>query len=251
MAAAWLNAFVFTSIWAAAAAGLLCMAASVSMGLGPSCLAASLASAGTLVIYNLDHLRDLERDRSTTPTRSAFIRKHRSGVYVVTLMAGLAALVLVSLAGPRVFVWLIPAGILGVLHRRLKRLPYAKPVYVTMAWVSVVAGLPLSMGAGSVHTLWVVLVLSLSILANVIASNVRDKETAAAVTPRMALGFARGVAACGFAVALFAPDLVRPLGAVPLATLLSLFRTELSEWYGLVVVDGALVVGALVALGMH
>jgi len=62
------------------------------------------------------------------------------------------------------------------------------------------------------------------------------------------LRIARGCAALGIACALAAPTGVRPLGLVPLATLAALVPFHPGERYGLVTVDGALLIGALGAL---
>ena len=60
----------------------------------------------------------------------------------------------------------------------------------------------------------------------------------------------RAIAAAATAAALAGPAAVRPLAAIPVATLLVLARFRTSERYGLVAVDGALLVGALAALAL-
>ena len=62
-----LDAVVFSSLWLALTAAALLVAASGALGATADPRAVGLAFFGTLVIYNLDRLRDLERDRATSP----------------------------------------------------------------------------------------------------------------------------------------------------------------------------------------
>jgi hypothetical protein len=96
---------------------------------------------------------------------------------------------------------------------------------------------------------WVAAVLGLAILANVIASNVRDEEgTAALLGTRRALALARTAAVAGALLGLLGPPPVRALAAVPIAMIGALAWFRRSESYGLIVIDGALLAGALAAL---
>jgi hypothetical protein len=72
-----LDAVAFSSIWVAAAAGALCASAALAMGVTPTFSVAGIAVSGTLFVYNVDRLRDLDRDRATTPERSAFVERNR------------------------------------------------------------------------------------------------------------------------------------------------------------------------------
>ncbi len=68
--AAWLrlvDALVFSSLWLAATAAALAAAASRGMGAPADLRAVALAAAGTLVVYNVDRLRDVDRDRFIAP----------------------------------------------------------------------------------------------------------------------------------------------------------------------------------------
>ncbi len=79
----------------------------------------------------------------------------------------------------------------------------------------------------------------------------RDGEAAIAhLGPRLPLRIARALATLGIVLGAFAPPPVRPLAAVPAATLASLLGFRPSERYGLIVVDGALLAGALLAIGV-
>ena len=244
-----MDALVFSSAWVAFAAALLSAAVCRALGapgLGP----VLIALGGTFAIYNLDRLRDLARDRGPAPERTAFVERHQP---VLTSLA-LGGMVLAAdgawLAGWRACLPLLAALPLALLHRRLKRIWTLKALYVTAAWVAIVVGVPaVAAGATLSATAWAGALVGLAVFANAIASNVRDEEAAAAVFGgRRALRVARAVAALATAAALFAPPAVRPLGWVGLATLAALLAWRPGERYGLAVVDGALLVGALAAL---
>ena len=215
------------------------------MGVSPPIAAIGIAASGTLFVYNIDRLRDLEQDFATTPLRSAFIVRHARAVAALTVVSAVAAAGFAAVLGWRALLLLLPALVLGLLHRRLKRVPYAKPAYITTAWLVVVVGLPASLAPSVAHAIPVAAVLGLSIAANVIASNLRDRESH---SPRAALHIARGLATAGVIAALLSPDPVTPLVGVPALTFAALLRRRLTERYGLLVVDGALLVGAAIAI---
>jgi len=212
----------------------------------------ALVVAGTWVVYSVDRLRDVERDRATSPRRTAFIERHAPALKVVTGAAALLAAGLAFRVGPGAALVLTPAAVLGFWHRRVKHLAILKSSYLTLAWLCVVVAFPAVASGGARHVGWAALVLGAAIQANSIASNVRDHEAA---VPRVgagpALGLSRMAAASGMALAFLAPPGVRSLGFVPAATLLALLRFRPDEHYGLVVVDGALLAGALAALAAY
>lgn len=247
MIAALLDVLVFTSLWTAAAAGALCGAASLAMGVAPSFPVIGTAVSGTLAVYNVDRLRDLDRDFATSPARSAFVSRNFGAITALTVVSAGVACACALLVGWRAIVLLAPALLLGLFHRRLKQIPFSKPAYITTAWIVVTVGLP-ALAEPAVHVLPVTTLLGLAIAANVIASNVRDGETATPfVTAKSALFAARGLAGAGIVVAFSGPNLL-PLAGIPACTCAALLRSELSERYGLIVVDGALLVGAVLAI---
>lgn len=249
MTAAWLDGLAFSSVWVAIAAGALCTAASLAMGLDPPLAAIGVAVSGTLVVYNVDRLRDLERDRQTSPRRSAFVQAHFGVLTGVTLAAGAAAGAFALALGLRAFLVLAPVLLLGLLHRRLKRIAYAKAGYITVAWLAVVVGLPAALAGPALGVGWTAAVVGTSLFANAIASNVRDAEAAAKrFGSGPALWTARVSAGIGAALAGLAPASVRPLVAIPLATLAVLVPFRRDERYGLLLVDGALLAGAAVSI---
>jgi hypothetical protein len=240
-----LDVLAFSSLWVAAAAAALTVACSLAMGIGVTGAAVGLAFAGTLVVYNVDRLRDLDADRETAPDRSAFVAKHGGNLALVTAAASVGSLVFALAAV------LVPILCLGLLHRRIKHLVFVKSAYITAAWVGVVAGVPALIDPAATQVAWVVGITASALFANAVASNVRDGDVAAArFGPHRALSAARACALLGIAVAAAAPTPARSLMAVPAATLLALLLFRPEERYGLLIVDGALLAGAVVAGGV-
>lgn len=272
-----LDALAFSSILVASIAAALTLAAALSLVTNSSAgqLAAALAFAGTLVVYNVDRLRDLERDRRSWPRRSAFVSRHRRPLSGLIILAAGAAAVLGWRAGPAA-VGLCGAVLVPALfHRRIKQHSVIKTGYVTVAWVAVLVGLPVLSMVSSFPPLPILLapsattplptlmgsldiphagrlaliacVYGAAIGANLIASNAR-----AGNRPSMrALWGARGLAAVGVLTALAAPSPLRALACVPLAQLASLIGFRGGERARLLLVDGALLLGALGVLALR
>jgi len=250
-----IEALAYSGVWAAAVAASLVGACGLAIApelpMREAARLIGLAFAGTLVVYNVDRLRDLERDRAASPARSRFIERHRGGVQGLTLGA---AMLCVPLAlGQPLAVWLLCGGVaaLGLLHRRLKGRPVFKIAYVTTAWLAVVVGLPAAHASagGSVGweraALFGAVICGGAIAANLLVSDLRD---GAAVDHQRRLRLALGLASAAALVALAAPAGQRPLLTIPAAELLALLRFRSDERYGLVVVDGALGLGALASV---
>jgi hypothetical protein len=245
-----LDAVVFSSAWVAAATGALCASASLAMGVTPAFSIVGIAVSGTLFVYNVDRIRDVDRDRATTPERSAFVERNRGSLVAWTVAAGLVSLAFAFSVGPGPTLLLLPALAAGLAHRRLKRMPFAKSAYITAAWLLVVVGVPAVADPAAANVAWTAGILGPAIFANAIASNVRDAEAAVVRFGRgPVLNTARLFAALGMLLGAAAPPPVRPLAAVSLATLAALVAFRAGERYGLIVVDGALLAGALLAVG--
>jgi hypothetical protein len=246
-----LDALVFSNLWTAAAMSALVAASFRAMDVAIAPEAVGLAFSGTLVIYNLDRLRDLGRDRCGSPDRSAFVSAHESRLVGLATVAAAVAVFFAARAGAWAVAVLLPALGLGLFHRRLKRFENAKIFYIAASWTCVGFGLP-AVVARSAHDLgWVAAIVSASLFANVCAFNVRDERTGAARIGRpRALWVARLCAGFGIALGAFAPFPANTVVAIPLATLLALLAYRPSERFSPLFVDGALLVGSLVAAAL-
>jgi 4-hydroxybenzoate polyprenyltransferase len=250
MRLAWLDALVWSSGWLGLAAACLTAAAARALGSTATPAMLALAFGGTLAVYVIDRVRDLPRDRATAPERAAFVARHRRVLLMLAgLGAGLAAGAAFAL-GPATLALAAGVGALGLAHRRLKRMGAAKPVYLTFAWTAVPVGLPALQGPSDQPLGWVAAITATAVLANVALSNLRDREALAARlgTPRT-LALAGVITVAGCALALLGPASVRPLVALPAVMGAAVLGFRPTERYGGLVVDGALLIGALLALG--
>src|SRR5512145_466602 len=126
-----LDALAWSSLWLALTAAALAAAASRALEVAPAPAVLGLAFGGTVVIYVVDRLRDLARDRTSAPERAAFVERHRRALLVLAgLAGGLGAGSALALRPPALLLALA-VGALGLLHRRMKRWFFVKPLYLT------------------------------------------------------------------------------------------------------------------------
>ena len=116
-----------------------------------------------------------------------------------------------------------------------------------MSWLGVVVGLPVTaLGSANPHLLAIVVAsLGVTIAANLLASDLREHTLTE--SRRRELALARTLAILGTLLCLLDAR-VWPLIPIALFEAVCLLRFRTSERYGLLVVDGALLVGA--ALGL-
>lgn len=243
------DALVWSSLWLALAVAALAIAAARAMGTEPDPGIVGLVFSGTVVVYVLDRLRDLSRDRQTEPLRSAFVDAHRTGLQILAGVCAIASILLGVLAGPAVI--LLAAGVLtvGLLHRRLKRWTLGKPLYVALACAAVTVGFTWVHTPTVRHGAWVAGIVAATAAANVLLYNLRDERDLA-----VWLGGRRGTrlvsSAClvlALALALLGPTAVRPLAWLPIAMAACLAAYRPTERFAAWAVDGALLLGALLA----
>jgi 4-hydroxybenzoate polyprenyltransferase len=241
----------FGNLVVAGAAAALTAAASLAMGLRPDPRVAILAGGGTLAIYGLDRLRDVARDRLTAPQRAAFVERHRRAIAAMSALGGVAAAVAGALAGPRCLAVAAAVAALGLAHRRLKRFRIAKPAYLIVSWTAVAVALPLAEGPAGHHIARVTGVVLFALWSNVILSNLKDREAAVAIVgPRLARRAAVLWSAVGTGLELASPVPIPHLAPLPLAMGIAALGFRRSERYAVWGVDGALLLGALIALGL-
>lgn len=215
---------------------------------------AALVTCGAFLIYNVDRLRDLARDHPDSPRRTAFVLRHRPWLVGATGLVGLVLLALLAAAPARSLALCLAVGSIGLLHRRLKQQLQFKIAYVTGAWTAACVGLPwlarrgvddASAGAFA----WSTLFIGAALAANLIASNLREVKSGAAGAARTTgIVVARGVTLASASAAGMAPDDLAPLAWIPAAEAVSLFFFRPSERFGHLAVDGALLLGALIAI---
>lgn len=231
---------------------------------------AAIVACGAFVIYNVDRLRDLARDGSSSPARSAFVARNRPALVGATGLAGLALGALLAMAPTRSVALCLAVGSVGLLHRRLKNDVRFKVAYVSAAWTAACVGLPWLAGVDGVGGVgggeggaaesgartarealaWALLFVGSAVTANLIASNLREgKCRAAAWAPARALESARAIAITGLLAALIAPEGLASLAWIPALEVAALGCFRRTERFGHLAVDGALLLGALFAIG--
>jgi hypothetical protein len=244
------DAFGFGNGVVTAAAVLLVAAASRALELRPDPRVLLLAAGGTLTVYGLDRLRDKTRDRVSSPLRTDWVERHQRVLAVATALGAAAALAGGALAGPRVAAVAAVIAAVGLAHRRLKHLTFGKPAYLILSWTAVAVALPYARAPESArHVASVFGVVLFSLWANVILSNLKDAEAAAAFFgPRIARRAALCWSLAGIGVALTGPPPVAALAPIPAATLCAVLGFRPSERYAVWGTDGALLLGAALSL---
>jgi hypothetical protein len=213
-----------SGIWLALCASSLLMAAARSMGVNPGPDLLVVASLGTMGVYGFDRW---------------VIRREAKPWWILPAVLAVGAgatlpLPAIGLLGG--------VCVLAVVHHWLREVPWFKPLYIALAWLGVVVGLPWVLrGEGPLPSAAVP--IALAIVANVLACDAVDREAEAAqIGPRRVWWVARATAGAG--VILGWPE---PTVAIPAAMLLALLPwpadREWAEW----VLDGALLAGGVMA----
>lgn len=245
----WGDALAYSSFLPAAIAAALSLAASRALRAPAELHWALLASAGTFIIYSLDRLRDVERDRATSPIRTTFVVRHRRGLVLAVGLVAIVFGVALLWTGTSVSALCAAIGGVGVFHRRLKRFPALKAAYVSIAWVAACVGMPWIAVGGGAAGVWAVAILLPTLAANVLASNVLDGETPVHSLALQGFGsnlfMARVAIGIAIAIAIIAPVASRNLAWIPFFEGLAIAAFRPTERYGHIVVDGALLVGAV------
>jgi hypothetical protein len=245
------DAFAYSSGLAAAVGAALTLVASRAFDAPDEMRWIFLVTAGTFIIYNVDRLRDLERDRITAPSRTAFILRNRKWLYAGLVLASSCFAAVLWGTPPRMILLCLIIGLVGLFHRRIKEQPALKALYVSVAWTAACVGLPWL--ASREHPLgpWITGVFLACLAANLIVSNLRDNELMTRMRiegrRKKVLWAARGLIVLAIGGTLLGPD---PLGAlvwVPVSEGLALIGFRPTERYSHLAVDGGLFIGALVA----
>jgi len=249
------DAVAFSSGLAAAIGGSLSLVASRVLGAPDAGSWAVLAASGTFIIYNLDRLRDIDRDLAISPLRTAFVVRNSRRLYAVVGIAAICFLATLATAPPSIMLLCMAIGLVGLFHRRLKEFTPLKAAYVSIAWVAACVGIPWLASGRADAGPWVASILLASLTANLIASNLRDdephvEEKAAPSGTAPALWLARAMTIFAVAITLAAPEALHPLVWIPVCEGLALANFRPSERYGLIAVDGGLLVGAF-ATAIH
>ena len=242
------DAFAFSSLLPAAIAYSLSWVASLALIAPNGWHSAALAGCGAFIVYNLDRLRDTDRDRKTSPDRTAFVERYRR---LLTGLVGIVSVVFASLvmtAPLEVIGIILPCGLLGLLHRRLKRAAAIKALYVSLAWVGVCIGIPWLSAGRPQAGCWAAAIVLPILAANLISSDLRDNETQFFHgRPALVLRSALCLAAFGVLLAVAAPPPLTAFAWIGLAEAAAILGFRPGERYGMIFIDGALWAGSGIA----
>jgi hypothetical protein len=243
-----IDGFAFSSGLAASVGGALSMVVSRLLEAPHPGSWAGLTGCGAFIIYNLDRLRDVERDGLTSPRRTEFVSRHRRLLYVAIGIACVAFAAILWTEPLSATLLCAAIGSVGFLHRRLKHVAILKTVYVSLAWVSACVGLPWLASEQVGLAPWIGIILFGCLSSNLIASNLRDDEvTFVRMSSRSVVRVARWIVLIAIGATLLAPTPLRPLVWIPICEGVALAAYRPTERYGHLAVDGALLVGALAA----
>lgn len=243
-----IDAFAFSSLVAAAIGFALSGVSSLALVAPTPMHWALLSGLGAFIIYNLDRLRDTARDQDTSPERTAFVEEHRVAlVYAVALVA--IAFGGLLFAAPRdVGVLCIGIGVVGLFHRRIKKAAPIKTLYVSIAWILSCVGIPWIAAERPSTGVWLAAIMLPILSANLIASNLRDNENQVLRSrPRLALRVAGVLVLLAWILVWLAPTRLAPIGWLAVSEGAALIAFRPGERYGLLAVDGALLIGSFLA----
>ncbi len=209
-----------------------------------------LVCMGSFTVYNFDRLRGRRSDALTKPRRWRFVQSYHRLLLLAGLIGFAGTAVLGLLAGWGIAFLLLLVFALSLVHHNLKKLPMVKPLYIALAWLIVVGGIPTLWGGLPIlGVLRDFAPVGLAVFANVLACDAADREAEAKwLGPAKAWNAALLLSLAGAASALFLRGSPRFLGLIPLLLFLTLLPRRDDEIYVATFVDGSLLGGALLAL---
>ena len=151
-----MRAALLTNLYVSLGAAGLCYAVSRLQGIADVAPFVLIAFLYVQSMHILNHLTGSKADRYNEPDRARFYQDHSASLTVIALASGAAGLVtarlqgwlpflillVMSLLGLSYRITLIPKAFSGIMYRRIKDIPGAKTVLITMAWGVVTAVLP-------------------------------------------------------------------------------------------------------------
>jgi len=134
-----------------------------------------LIFSGTFTVYNIDHLRDLDKDNQTNPKRVKFIKDNKTLILILTTISFMISCSVIFLTGFEILYFLILPFLLGILHRRLKWVPLTAAFYITLSWLTVTVLLPAYSVNKVPHVILLSSILGIILFFNAYSSSLRYK----------------------------------------------------------------------------
>ena len=165
----------YTGIIAATLAASLTLLTFTFLNTGVNSILLTLIFFGTLTIYNIDHLRDLNYDESTNPQRVKFIKYNKFLIYFIITLSFIICIVSVFKIDFKIIPILVIPFVLGLLHKRLKSNSIFSAIYITSSWLIVTVFLPAYIANKTTHLLWISIVIGILLLCNAYTSSLDQK----------------------------------------------------------------------------
>jgi len=134
-----------------------------------------LIFCGTLVIYNLDHLKDINSDRTTNPLRVNFIIKNKRLIYLITGLSMFLSILAVYYLGIKLIPIIVVPFFLGLIHRIIKNSPLVSAIYITLSWLMITVYLPAFLTDNPKEIIILSIVVGIFLFCNAYASSIRQK----------------------------------------------------------------------------
>lgn len=147
-----LHFIIYSNLWIASAATLLCLPFYVINQSKPDLLILSFTFTSTLFIYTYQRYAKIKTQQHFSAERQTWMTRHSLFVQGILYTSGLASVVLMLLLELETLKILIPAGILSVFYvgrfliRKIpgfRDLPFLKAYVVALAWTAMLVFLPL------------------------------------------------------------------------------------------------------------
>ncbi len=145
------------------------------LGTGINYILLVLIFCGTLVIYNLDHLKDINSDKATNPKRVNFIINNKRLIYLITGISMILSVSAVYYFGIKLIPIIALPFLLGIVHRIIKNSPLFSAVYITLSWLMITVFLPAYLTDKPKEIIILSIIAGIFLFCNAYASSIRQK----------------------------------------------------------------------------
>ena len=175
-----IEALAYTGTIAAMLALSLAIFTFLFLGTGINYILLVLIFCGTLVIYNLDHLKDIDSDKTTNPKRVNFILSNKLLIYFIIGVSVVLSLLAVYFLGTHLVPLIILPFLFGLMHRIIKNSPVFSAVYITLSWLMITVYLPAYITGKPKEIIFLSIIIGVLLFLNAYTSSLRQKYYAAA-----------------------------------------------------------------------
>lgn len=239
-----INYLIYSSVFVSLISSILSIVCLFTLGNKISVDVTLLIFFGTLLIYNLDHLKDIGSDRFTNPERTKFIYKNELLLKTIVVISFAISTYLFFYIGIDMTSILIPVFVIGVFHWKLKNNQLFSIIYITLSWTVVVVIFPtLGVVDKNNNLLLTAIIMGLSFLANAtvfMASENKFRHTTVLI--------AKVLVFIAVIVAILSPSQLKPFAFIPGLTFIALLFYKPVERYNLIYMDGSLLVGGILCV---